>query len=123
MPSQIITIGENANVSFVIPNGWMKKRATRIASVTPITVLREMSGETTWMPCTAPKTDCAGVRTPSAMTIVTAKIPITCKRRLAKGLDSRLYRAYLLVRSRSIVGCLFIWTSDASRGSRFVMFM
>lgn len=74
--NQRITIGEKAMVSLEIPRGWRMKRKTRIAHVTPTIVGLDISGLTTLRPCTAPRTDWAGVRTPSAMTMETAKTPI-----------------------------------------------
>lgn len=79
--SQIMTIGENATVSLDIPRGWTTNSTTRIAQVTPTMVGLEMSGLTTLRPCTAPRTDCAGVKTPSAITMDTAKTPIVLSKR------------------------------------------
>lgn len=62
------------------PRGWMKKRTRMMPHEVPTTVELEMSGLTTLRPWTAPRTDCAGVRTPSERTMDTARTPIVLSR-------------------------------------------
>lgn len=78
--SQTITIGENAAEKRLIPNGCAKNNRTRMVQVTPIIVDLEMFLLISFKPCTAPRTDCAGVNTPSAIAIDTAKTPMACRR-------------------------------------------
>jgi hypothetical protein len=42
---------------FVVPSGWMRKSRIRIPQVVPTMVDFEISGFTTFRPCTAPSTD------------------------------------------------------------------
>src|SRR5690242_1374038 len=78
--SQMMTIGENAFEIRLMPNGWARNSKTKIVQVTPMMVDFEIFLLISLRPCTAPRTDCAGVRTPSAMAIDTAKTPMACRR-------------------------------------------
>lgn len=138
-PSQMMTIGANVTASFSVPKGWTTKSRIKMPQVVPTIVDCLIPGTTTFSPCTAPRTDWAGVRTPSDMTIellevrgvtwhftwtrtYTASTPIVFSRPLANLLFSRRERTLRFARSRSPERYLSILIRDASRGSRFVMF-
>jgi hypothetical protein len=55
---------------FVVPKGWMANSKTKIPQVVPTTAPFPIEGTMTSKPCTAPRIDCAGVKTPSDMTTV-----------------------------------------------------
>jgi hypothetical protein len=78
--SHIMTMGEKTTEIRLIPKGWSRKSRISIAHVTPMIVDFVMVLSSSFKPWTAPRTDCAGVNTPSAMAIDTAKTPIACKR-------------------------------------------
>ena len=87
--SQIITIGANVVAILLVPSGWIRKRHINMPAVVPTTVDLLMPGATTSRPCTAPRTDWAGVKTPSDITIDTARTPMTLSTVLANTLFSR----------------------------------
>ncbi len=119
--SQMMTIGAKVVASLLVPRGWIKKRSIRMPAVVPTTVALEMLGTTTLRPCTAPRTDWAGVKIPSDVTIDTARTPMVFNSPLANLLSSMPLRNFLPVPPRSPVLCLFICIREASRGSRFVI--
>jgi len=92
-----MTIGAQALEILVIPKGWTTNRITRIAQLTPIMVLVVMLGLATLMPWIAPRTDCAGVRTPSAMIRLTPNTASTLSKPRVKRLFSRALRRPRLV--------------------------
>lgn len=63
--SQTMTIGAQAEATFVVPNGCTRKSRTKIAHETPMIVGVVMLDEATVSPWIAPSTDWAGVKTPS----------------------------------------------------------
>ena len=116
-----MTIGANVLAILEVPRGWMRNRRTRMAQVTPMTVPLVMSGFTTESPCMAPRTDCAGVRTPSDMTRETPRTPMTFSAVLAIRLCSMPERS---VRPDGLISedkHLSILISAISLGSRSMM--
>lgn len=106
-----MTIGEKTMVSFDMPSGCTTNNRIRIAQVTPMIVDLSMSGLTTLSPWTAPSTDWAGVKTPSAMTMETESTPIVF-RRPRKNLEFSIPdRMFLVERPKSLVSCLCIPTT------------
>lgn len=84
--SQIMTMGANELPIFDVPSGWMTKRSTKIPHVVPMMVELVMVGTTTLSPWMAPSTDCAGVRTPSNLTISEIQnLHANCELRLGAG--------------------------------------
>lgn len=69
--SHTTTMGANVVPNLAVPKGCMEKRKTRAAHETPTIAGVPSSGLTTRMPWMAPRTDYAGVRTPSATIIET----------------------------------------------------
>jgi len=114
--------GEKTIVILEMPNGCRRNSRISIPHVTPTIVGFEMSGLTTLRPCTAPKTDCAGVNTPSAMTMDTESTPIVFSRFRKNLVFSIVERTVLVDRPSSWVNCRSMRTMVASRGSRFEMF-
>ena len=92
-----MTIGAQALEILVIPKGWTTNRTTRIAQLTPIMVLVVMLELATLRPWIAPRTDCAGVRTPSAMIRLTPNTASTLSKPWVKRLFSRALRRPRLV--------------------------
>src|SRR5271155_1005055 len=88
-----MTMGANAPAILVVPKGWIRKRRIKMAAVTPTTVPFEIVGSTTLRPCTAPRTDWAGVKTPSEITIETARAPIFLRKAL-RNCSSRDHGVY-----------------------------
>jgi len=81
--SQTTTMGAKDVPSLDVPNGWMAKRKTRMAHEMPTMADRDSVGSATVMPWIAPRTDCAGVSTPSARTSDTPRTPMNLSRNLA----------------------------------------
>jgi len=116
-----MTIGAQALEILVIPIGWTMNRTTRMAQLTPIMVLVVMLELATLRPCTAPRTDWAGVRTPSAMIRLTPNTASTLSKPWMKRLFSRASRRPRLVgRSSELAyrSILIVWRVF---GSRFEM--
>jgi hypothetical protein len=71
--SQMTTIGAQALAILWMPKGWTRKSRIRMAQDTPMIVPVEMFEFTTVRPWIAPRTDWAGVSSPSAMIRLTPR--------------------------------------------------
>lgn len=90
--SQTTTMGANAVPRRAVPKGWIRNKNTRMAHEMPTMADVPRSGRTTVMPWIAPSTDCAGVSTPSAMTMDTPRMPTSFNRVWLVGEFSRKRR-------------------------------
>jgi len=115
-------LGANVVAILVVPSGWMKKRTTRMPQVVPTMVAVLMPGSTTAKPWMAPRTDWAGVSTPSAMTMDTPRTPMVLRKPRITLLVSMAWRSPRLRGATS--SDLYRWmrTVTSSRGSRLDIF-
>ena len=119
--SQTMTMGAKADAMRDVPSGWMLKSRTRMAHEIPTMALVPTFGFTTVMPWIAPRTDWAGVSTPSLMTSETPKTPINLSSACATRLRSRPERTCRFGLPSWFERWRWNFTMESSFGSRFTM--
>ena len=119
--SQTMTMGAKADAILDVPRGWMRNSSTRMPQEIPTIAGVPIDGLTTEMPWIAPRTDCAGVRTPSESTRLTPKTPMTLSIALTKQLRSIPERRVRLDEPISEDRCRSNLTMLSSLGSRFTI--